>query len=257
MIDRRNFICGCSALALFGGAETAHSEESKESYTLCGVTSTEFKSLAANDHLYSFEERHNVKFRKTSENILFEDAFMSVRKELSSEFNVSPIFRYIESTKQIEIKAAATCETLPGHENSDGTVIFGVNLILDALKHKAGDISILAVCAHEFAHIAAFKKKLLPCYTTGLPFEMHADYLTGYYLGKYERGLEVELDLTGTIELWDSFTPASASHGTKKMRREALNHGYYLANNSANTNFDNAFDAATAYIKRYQLFETF
>lgn len=128
-----------------------------------------------------------------------------------------------------------------------GTIRFGRTLY-DTLMQRYDDdgIAILAVIAHEFGHIAQFRRGVTDALNGGQRTvrraELHADLLAGYYLGtrKMADG-RIRLRTAG-IELFnigDLDFNSRDHHGTPEQRVEAAEYGYQLA--QEHRSFDEAF----------------
>lgn len=67
--------------------------------------------------------------------------------------------------------------------NCHGTIEIGVNLLKHQLKKTSGEWRIIAVMAHEFAHILQYKHNMR--FISNVQQEIHADILAGWYIGKF------------------------------------------------------------------------
>jgi hypothetical protein len=108
---------------------------------------------------------------------------------------------------QTLVKIGAALEVLPGFayyddgdspnanatkarrlQRADGTVLFGLRLLRQTrVELDYPEVAVTAVCAHEFGHILQFKYGLHETLLKGQPtikrFELHADFLAGYFAG--------------------------------------------------------------------------
>ncbi len=108
----------------------------------------------------------------------------------------------------------------------DGSVFLGKNLLDKEIhKNENGLDAVSGIMAHEFAHILQTK---MDCTLKGSLLELHADFLSGYYMGKSglytEDGLKAfgeSLYEKGDIALWDE-----THHGTPQQRYRAMMGGY-------------------------------
>lgn len=110
----------------------------------------------------------------------FDQALGRVLANLSGEFEVVPGFGYYDDSAS---KNALACDDnlVSG---TRGTVLFGLGLLNDLLKQLDGDIAVLAVCAHEFAHIHQYKIGIMPRLDKDLPEyckELYADFFCGLF----------------------------------------------------------------------------
>ena len=107
---------------------------------------------------------------------------------LSELFSERPGFGFIDDFEGAN--AYATDQTrVPG---TWGTVCFGQNLFRDLMeRYQDQGLAVMAVAAHEFGHIAQFRsgvdRKLIRYQSTVKRVELHADLLSGYFLGVRKR----------------------------------------------------------------------
>jgi hypothetical protein len=150
--------------------------------------------------------------------------------KLSRTWDVLPGFGYYREPESNNAKA--TDKVLL--ERSDGTVLFGLGLLEELLKlpeHR--DAAIVAVCAHEFAHIVQYKtgliKKLAPDLDKPFRAEQHADYLAGFYAG-LRRLQHRDYPAVAFAMTQRRFGGAErGSHGTVAERGEAVQEGFNAA----------------------------
>jgi hypothetical protein len=149
---------------------------------------------------------------------------------LSRTWDVLPGFGYYREPKNNN--ARATERTML--ERSDGTVLFGLGLLDELLKlPQHPDASIVAVCAHEFAHIVQYKSgliaKLAPSLDQPFRAEQHADYLAGFYAGlrRLEHKDYPAVAFAMTQRRFGGAT--RGSHGTVEERGEAVQEGFKAA----------------------------
>lgn len=105
------------------------------------------------------------------------------------------------------------------------TIILGKGLLLDEYVNTNGFYSILAIMAHEFAHVTQYKfnETLL-----GKTAELHADYLAGWYIGK-KKDLSSEEINKISLSFWDKGDNdyfSADHHGTSAERRLAFLEGF-------------------------------
>ena len=107
---------------------------------------------------------------------------------LSTLFSERPGFGFIDDSDGPN--AYATSETQV--QGTWGTVLFGRSLFEDLMqRYQDRGMAVLTVAAHEFGHIAQFRsgvdRRLLQGQHTVKRVELHADLLSGYYLGVRKR----------------------------------------------------------------------
>tara|TARA_Y100001978_G_scaffold127849_1_gene114103 strand:- start:242 stop:958 length:717 start_codon:yes stop_codon:yes gene_type:complete len=72
--------------------------------------------------------------------------------------------------------------------NCHGTIELGVKLLKAKLDNTSGDFMVIAIMAHEFAHILQYKHSMR--FNSNVHQEIHADILAGWYIGKYLKDIE-------------------------------------------------------------------
>ena len=98
---------------------------------------------------------------------------------LTAAFQVSPHVWIIDDGNAPNAFASAATTV----EGETGTIYLGINLLADELgDDDRGELGIVAVFAHEFAHILQFIADC-PLPARGKQRELHADFMAGYYVG--------------------------------------------------------------------------
>jgi len=166
----------------------------------------------------------NEELRQTSGDKILDRALARALTTLSRSFSVLPGFAFYDDSSNPN--ALATDKNLL--ENTDGTVLFGEKFLESYLSLPSDrDAAIVSICAHEFAHIVAYKTllygQLVPDISQPFRGEQHADYLAGFFAG--QRKL-----LTPTYPAIIFLTTlkglAGGKHGTKKQRERAVAEGF-------------------------------
>ena len=113
----------------------------------------------------------------------FDRALSVTLLKLSETFSVLPGFAFSE---RIRLNAFASSNQALGRE--DGSVVFGNPLYREIMgRREHPEVGIVAVCAHEFGHIAQFKRgihRILISEKRVKRLELHADFLAGYFAGR-------------------------------------------------------------------------
>ena len=107
---------------------------------------------------------------------------------LSELFSERPGFGFVDDSDGAN--AYATNQTQV--RGTWGTVCFGQTLFKDLMeRYDDQGLAVMAVAAHEFGHIAQFRsgvdERLLRSQRTVKRMELHADFLSGYFLGVRKR----------------------------------------------------------------------
>lgn len=217
----------------------------------CCISRSEF------DH-YASGTRPTVLYMSGKEPIIsnsgnhdFDMALAESLADLSNTFDVVPGFAYYDDTSD-GYQAFANPDDKRLQRQS-GTVLFGKRLLAKLLAQEDGDVAVLGVCAHEFAHIVQFKKNLQP--SLMLPgdrvklIELHADYLAGYYGAvrkKKNKNFPVVQFAVLAHSLGD-FNNDAQHHGTPRERDAAIQEGF-SAYHDGNLSFDDAVIAGKNYV---------
>ena len=107
---------------------------------------------------------------------------------LSELFSERPGFGFIDDSDAPNAYATDRTQV----EGTWGTVCFGQTLFRDLMnRYDDQGLAVMAVVAHEFGHIAQFRSgvdgRLLRNQVTVKRVELHADFLSGYFLGVRKR----------------------------------------------------------------------
>ena len=114
-----------------------------------------------------------------------------------------------------------------------GTVLFGDIYFARGLERDDSGLSILITLAHEFAHIRQFNWSAQDTFgNRSKRWEVHADLLTGYYLGlEKRRWPTMDLHLAGERieETGDTRPVTQQTHGSPLERIRAAEEGFAMA----------------------------
>lgn len=181
---------------------------------------------------------------------------------LAETCEAAPAFRYwdegADEYGRARRNARSAPLTLAG--GSEGCVYFGLNMLRHQLANaQHGDMIILAICAHEFAHILQFREhdaleSLLhrhPCHTR----ELHADFVAGFALQRYlRRRNSRNAALQDVGRAWSVLGSNDfnrpGSHGTSAQRVTAIEAGYAYANNNRGARIGLAMSAGIDHVRR-------
>jgi hypothetical protein len=267
MLDRREFLrswafnavaaAGCS---ICGSTSRAQSRTAKAPCILAEAAFRKVQFEAAS----SANQIEGVRtFRgtiiQTSGSEQFDMALgRAVLAPLAREFKVTPGFGYYnENVVHGPGEVNAMASNVLRVPQTEGTVVYGLNMLKANLRHKGGDFAVMATCAHEFGHIkqyqtGAFQKIAaagLPKYTQ----ELQADFLAGYFVRVfYERVPETNLQEIGRDHATSGHPTNPGSHGTSAMRIRALEAGFDYAKRDQSRNIDKALTASYQHIAQYR-----
>jgi hypothetical protein len=171
---------------------------------------------------------------------------------LSQLFGERPGFGFYDDTKAQNAFASPESR-LPG---TWGTVLFGKTLFWDLFRGKQdGGMSVLAVLAHEFGHIVqvhrGLRQQLLAGQTTVKRNELHADFLSGFYLGSRKREFpNLPMWAAGETfhQIGDTNYAAAQHHGTPAERVAAAERGFAIG--MAGGGIDQAVREGLAFVLR-------
>ncbi len=182
----------------------------------------------------------------------FDRALGMLLADLAGRFQVRPGFGlYNDGTTP---NALALEESqLP---NSRGTVLFGRQMLRHGLRDAHGDMFVMGICAHEFGHIVQFLStyhtRLTRGHATSKLVELHADFLSGYYIGL--RGVQYTSQELVTLgrswaTLGDSAYTNQQHHGTAEERLQAIEAGFTFARERPAFGIKEACEVGARYLR--------
>jgi hypothetical protein len=157
----------------------------------------------------------------------FDRALAVTLVKISELFSVQPGFAFSE---RVILNAFASRNRALGQ---DGSVVFGNSLYREIIQRREHpEVGIVAICAHEFGHIAQYKHnidRLLVVNQRVKRLELHADFLAGYFAGR--RKLEMSefpaaVFATTQYSFGDRNYGDVTHHGNKTERGQAVVAGY-------------------------------
>lgn len=155
---------------------------------------------------------------------------------LCNHFQVRPGFLMFEDNGAGN--AFATTQKIGNHRLPDGTVLFGLTLMREEFANAGknwgrGDHAMMAIMAHEWAHIYQFKQQVKPI--PGKAMELQADALAGWFMGIRAQELQqyMQVDLSTAMSTFfkkgDYEINSPQHHGTPKERLVHFSHGIGMA----------------------------
>jgi hypothetical protein len=158
-----------------------------------------------------------------------EEALVETLNMLSGLFGILPGFSYYRENGAPNAKATSYNFM---KNRSDGTVLLGLKLLKNLLDLPENrDTAIVAVCAHEFAHILSYSNGMIdqlspPGSKSSFRSEQFADYMAGYFAGR-RKLLKSDFHAEAfavTIGMYGDDT-----HGTAEERENAVKEGFLTA----------------------------
>lgn len=168
----------------------------------------------------------------SSGDVRFDQALGTLLADLAGRFQVRPGFGWYDDGALPNAVALEASHL----SHSRGTVLVGREMLRRGLRSVHGDMFLMGVCAHEFAHIvqffSAYHARLSAGQATQKRVELHADFLSGYYIGlrevAYTPPALVALGRTWEA-LGDSAYTDPQHHGTPDERLRAIEAGFAFA----------------------------
>jgi hypothetical protein len=181
-------------------------------------------------------------------------------QSLSSEmFKQSAFFGYrpaIILYSGGEKNAAATPQAWPGIPNTEGTILYNIEMLQEQLQgSKWGGAVLAGVIAHEFGHIhqnfSGYMDRLRALDPTVKFVELHADFLSGFYMGGKGSQIDVKPYADAFFRIGDYGFTDAGHHGTPEERYLALKAGYNLRLRKTYARVSEAANEAEGFLKEY------
>lgn len=168
--------------------------------------------------------------RSSSGNPQLDRAMIAEIRKVDRIFGINPGYSYFYDESP---QAYATPEQLVDFPGTQGSIIFGLNLVAGELNSEYGGAAVAGIAAHEGGHIYQFFRldrdllARLRSRPTTREFDLHADFLAGYYFaatGRTERSLVVFAE--ALFARGDYMYNHPQHHGTPDERVGAMRAGY-------------------------------
>jgi hypothetical protein len=236
MITRREVVLGGSLTILWGGAACPGHAQSRarQEYRGCILTESELSSYYNTKEEIRMYLTGREPIINKSGDANFDYALAHTLARLTQTLKVLPGFAYYDDHDGLNAFASPAVRL----QRADGTVLFGSRLLrrlMSGTDHP--DVSVTAVCAHEYGHILQFKRGLIAQMRAGQPtvkrVELHADYLAGYYAGlrKLEKPDYPAAVFAHTQHgFGDNQVNQPGHHGTPVERANAIIMGFNVGN---------------------------
>jgi hypothetical protein len=233
-MNRRDFSMGLAAL--FSNPCTCHASGKPKGCRTASVGDFVTPAALQLDLPKEVEIEFNkagLKYSITIGSFLRSTAF-----DIERKFNVKALLYYYDDGNQYN--ALATPDVTNPQFGPDGTVMIGIGLtrkeIMSQLPAKLFPrrthpyLPMEIIIAHEFAHILQYKKGLGP----DGPWQMepHADFMAGWYIGKYHdirlnslMGDDFEPSFKSMLEKGDTLFNDPSHHGQPELRAAMVRAG--------------------------------
>lgn len=171
----------------------------------------------------------------------------------SQFFGLRPAFLLYSGKKQ---NAFATSKTVM--DGTRGTILYNLPFLKSQLLSTTwGGAIVSGVIAHEFGHIYQFfseyMKRLGALHETVKFQELHADFLSAFYMGRKHTASPLKLDdyFDAFYNLGDYEFERKDHHGTKAERYFATKGGYNLALGNPDKGITFAAAQGEAFLREY------
>lgn len=250
MLTRRHTVLGGLLTIVFGYSYTprCHAGHGGSHYRGCYLAGSEARQLVDAGAVHTFSA--GTEPIRTSGNKDFDTALAHTLAKLATTFKILPGFAYYNDTSGMN--AFATPSQLL--DRTDGTVMFGLGLLERLMSsNDHPELSVAAVCAHEFGHIYQYKHGLIDIVNEGTSTvrrsELQADYFAGYFSGLRKRE---KPDYAAAVfahtqhNFGDNMVDHPEHHGTPKERADAIVAGFHFA--MAGHSLEDAKEEGTRYV---------
>jgi hypothetical protein len=173
--------------------------------------------------------------------------------EQSRYYGIRPAFMLYSGPNQ---NALATTRTRL--ENTQGTILYNLGFLQSQLKSgQWGGTVVAGVLAHEFGHIyqffSAYASRLQGMHATVKFQELHADFLSAFYMAKkfVASGVKLNDYFDAFYALGDYQFDQKDHHGTREERYIAIKAGYNLSLGHRNEGIVFAAAQGEAFLKEY------
>jgi len=190
---------------------------------------------------------------KTTGDAVLDKGLISEMLTQSAFYGLRPAFALYDAPEK---NAFATPDVLPDYPGTDGTICYHLQWLRDQLKSSQwGGLILAGVIAHEFGHIYQFKtayyRTLLGYDRTTKFVELHADFLSGFYLGGKFAHIDMKDYADYAYRIGDSNFTEVTHHGTPPERYLATKAGFNLRLGNRSLGVANAAREGDAFLKEY------
>ena len=165
---------------------------------------------------------------KTSGSADLDQSLIAEMNKQSAFFGYRPAFILYTGGEK---NAAATPDTMPQTPRTDGTILYNIEMLKEQLQvSKWGGAILAGVIAHEFGHIYQNFTNAMPRLRSLGPtvkfVELHADFLSGFYMAGKDRTIDVRSYADAFFKIGDYGFTEPDHHGTPEERYFVLKAGY-------------------------------
>lgn len=170
---------------------------------------------------------------------------------ISDLFQVTPGFAYYDDYDGLNAFATSRARL----NGANGTVLFGQGMLARLRSGREDpDVSVAAVCAHEFGHIVQYRNRLTERLSAGQSTtkraELQADFFAGYFAGARKRqkpSFPAAMFAMTLYDFGDNNINEPSHHGTPDERAAALMYGFQSSYRDGNS-LSQAIDISTRYV---------
>ena len=182
----------------------------------------------------------------------FDRALGTMLADLAGRFQVRPGFGFYE-----DAQPNALALTKSRFSHSQGSVLLGRQMLKMGMRGDFGDWFVMGICAHEFAHIVQYfsdyHQRLSEGQLNSKRVELHADFLSGYYMGLRAADLQFSAaELRALGQTWetlgDSAYTSARHHGTAAERLDAIEQGFKFARERPDFGINAACEVGARYL---------
>ncbi len=241
---RRNVLrlgCGCACTAL-ASQRVPNSAPAATYFDGCFITPEGYhRYQSQRERVYPVTAgllTRNRHFRTTGDPALDRDLDRALGT-IADLFEVNPAFGFYDPTNFQNGPESSVMNAFAIDRNTDiagtqGTVGFGWDLFrTEFYQFDRTGMTIMAIAAHEFAHILQGKRGLQIRYGNPNKSEINADFLAGYFLGARKRVIPT-LRFQKAGELFNRLGKSmngnpTRTHGDSRERLDAAEAGFRIA----------------------------
>jgi hypothetical protein len=223
---RRVLLAGALTLSWTGCCTRVGRTAERDESSGCWIPPEQTERYLSNSGRASLFESGQESLEPRSGNAPLDKALAQALAKIARLFGVLPAFAYYDDEGSPNARATREARL----DRADGTVLFGLALLNQLLSGNRPDAAIVAVCAHEFGHIASYKNgmiaELAPNRNDPFRAEQFADFMAGYFAGRRKRE---NPDFPAVAFATTQRRFGGGDHGSGRQRGEAVQQGFLVA----------------------------